>query len=165
MAIADVFLKISDGIDGESMDDKHKNEIEVDSWSWGLAQTGTGGRIGTGQGAGKASFQDIHFTAKVSKASPKLMLASATGQHLAEATLSVRKAGGQQEDYLKIKLNGVFISSYQEGGSGHGNDIVPIDQFSLNFSKIEITYKQQNEKGSVGAPVVTGYDLAANKKL
>ncbi|OSJ63249.1 hemolysin-coregulated protein, partial [Salmonella enterica subsp. enterica serovar Newport str. SHSN005] len=27
----DIFLKI-DGIDGESMDDKHKNEIEVLSW-------------------------------------------------------------------------------------------------------------------------------------
>lgn len=165
MALADFFLKISDGIDGESQDDKHKNEIEVDSWSWGVTQSGTAGRTGTGQGAGKASFHDIHFTAKVNKASPKLMLASATGQHLGEATLSVRKAGGQQEDYLKIKLSGVLISSYQEAGSGHGGDVVPVDQFSLNFSKIEITYKQQNEKGSVGSPVVTGYDLTANKKL
>jgi|SwirhisoilCB1_FD_contig_41_11906913_length_1866_multi_6_in_0_out_0_1 type VI secretion system secreted protein Hcp len=164
MAIADVFLKISDGIDGESLDDKHKNEIEIDSFSWGVTQSGTAGRTGTGQGAGKASFQDIHFTAKVNKASPKLMLACATGQHLAEATLSVRKAGGQQEDYLKIKLTGILVSSYQEGGSGHG-DIVPVDQFSLNFAKTEVTYKQQTEKGSVGSPVVTGYDLSANKKL
>ena len=72
MAIADVFLKISDGIDGESLDDKHKNEIEIDSFSWGVTQSGTAGRTGTGQGAGKASFQDIHFTAKVNKSSPTL---------------------------------------------------------------------------------------------
>jgi type VI secretion system secreted protein Hcp len=164
MALADIFLKISNSIDGESLDDKHKNEIEIDSFSWGVSQAATGGRTGSGQGAGKASFQDIHFTSKVNKASPKLWLASATGQHLDEVTLSVRKAGGQQEDYLKIKLTSVLVSSYQSGGSGHG-DIVPVDQFSLNYAKVEVTYKQQTDKGSMGAPVVAGYDVSANKKL
>ena len=72
MAIADYFLKNLDGIDGESTDDKHKNEIEVDSFSWGVTQSGTAGRTGTGRGAGKASIQDLHFTSKVNKASPKL---------------------------------------------------------------------------------------------
>ncbi|EHJ84235.1 putative cytoplasmic protein [Salmonella enterica subsp. enterica serovar Baildon str. R6-199] len=36
----DIFLKI-DGIDGESMDDKHKNEIEVLSWRWNIHQEST----------------------------------------------------------------------------------------------------------------------------
>jgi len=164
MALVDYFLKISNGIDGESKDSKHTNEIEVDSFSWGVSQSGTAGKTGTGQGAGKASFQDMHFTTRLNKASPKLKLACATGQHIDEATLVARKAGGQQEEYLKIKLTGVLVSSYQQGGSA-GGDVVPTDQFSLNYAKIEYTYQQQTDKGSVGSPVVTGYDLSANKKL
>ena len=71
MAVVDTFLKLTNGIDGESTDDKHKGEIEIDSWSWGVAQSGAGQRSGTtGSGAGKASFQDIHFVSKVNKASP-----------------------------------------------------------------------------------------------
>ena len=163
MAIADYFLKIT-GVDGESKDDKHKNEIEIDSFSFGVAQHGTAGVTGGGQGAGKASFQDIHFSSKVNKASPKLKLACATGQHIDEAMLVCRKAGGQQEEYLKIKLNGVLVSSYQLGGSGHGG-VVPEEQFSLNFSKVEFTYQEQSDKGSVGSPVKVGYDVSANKKL
>jgi type VI secretion system secreted protein Hcp len=161
MAAVDYFLKLN-GIDGESSDDKHKNEIELESWSWGVTNSGTAHHA-TGAGAGKASFQDIHFTAKLNKASPKLMLACATGDHITEATLTCRKAGGDQQEYLTIKLNDVLVSSYQTGGS-NGN-IVPIDQFSLNFAKCEETYKQQDAEGAVGQPVKVGYNIAANKKV
>ena len=163
MAAADYFLKL-DGIEGESTDDKHKNEIEVESWSWGVTNSGAGHTSGTtGSGAGKSVHQDIHFTSKLSKASPKLMLACATGSHITEATLTCRKAGGDQQEYLTIKLNDVFVSSYQSGGSSGG--IVPTDQFSLNFAKWEDTYKQQDAKGTVGQPVKVGYNLATNKKV
>jgi len=162
MAAVDYFLKL-DGIEGESADDKHKNEIELDSFSWGATQQGTAGTH-TGAGAGKVNMQDIHFTSKLSKASPKLALAVATGQAVKEATLTVRKAGGKQEEYFTIKLSDTLVSSYQTGGSGHG-DVVPVDQFSLNFAKIEIKYKPQQKDGSLGADVLAGYDVAANKKL
>jgi type VI secretion system secreted protein Hcp len=164
MATVDYFLKVS-GIDGESTDDKHKNEIELESWSFGVSNSGSGHSSGTtGSGAGKASFQDIHFVAKLSKASPKLMLACATGEHISEATLTCRKAGGDQQEYLTIKLNDAFVSSFQTGGS-NGN-IVPMDQFSLNFGKCEEVYKQQDaSKGSVSSPVKVGYNIAANKKI
>ena len=33
----DIFIKIN-GIDGESQDVTHKNEIEVLSWDWGVVQ-------------------------------------------------------------------------------------------------------------------------------
>lgn len=162
MAVGDYFLKL-DGIEGESADDKHKGTIEVESFSWGVANMGTGGTH-TGGGAGKSTFQDIHFTAPVSKASQKLFLACATGQHLKEGTLNVRKAGGKQDDFYIIKMNDVFISSYQGGGSAHGG-VLPTDQFSLNFSKIEFTYKVQQKDGSMGSGTPVGYDVAANKKI
>lgn len=164
MASVDYFLKIT-GIDGESTDDKHKNEIEVESWSFGVSNAGAGHNSGgTGSGAGKCNFQDLHFVAKISKASPKLMLACATGEHISEALLTVRKAGGEQQEYFTIKLNDAFVSSYQTGGST--GSIVPTDQFSLNYAKCEQVYKQQDSaKGSVGSPVKVGYNIAANKKI
>src|SRR6266542_976170 len=98
MAAVDFFLKL-EGVDGESADSKHKGEIDVESWSWGESQSGTHG-AGGGGGAGKVSMQDFHFVMKVNKASPKLMLACATGQHIKEATLTCRKAGKDQQEFL-----------------------------------------------------------------
>jgi type VI secretion system secreted protein Hcp len=109
-------------------------------------------------------MQDFHFVMKINKASPKLMLACATGEHIKEATLTCRKAGKEQQEFLKIKFEDLLVSSYQTGGSGHG-DIVPTDQISLNYSKIHFEYKEQKPDGTLGGAVKAGYDLKANKKL
>lgn len=161
MAQVDYFLKI-EGIDGESTDAKHKNEIDVESWSWGETNSGTHA-AGGGGGAGKVAMQDFHFVMRTNKSSPKLMLACASGQHLKGATLTCRKAGEQQQEYLIIKFSDLLISSYQTGGSA--GDIVPVDQISFNFSKIEYEYKPQKPDGSLDAPVKTGWNLKENVKV
>ena len=109
-------------------------------------------------------MQDFHFVMKVNKASPKLMLACANGEHIKKAVLTCRKAGKDQQEFLKVTLSDLLVSSYQTGGSGHG-DIVPIDQISLNFSKIEIEYKEQKADGTLGGTVKAGWDVKANKKV
>lgn len=162
MAAVDYFLKI-DGIEGESQDHKHKNEIDIDSWSWGATQSGSHAS-GGGGGAGKVSMQDFHFVMRINKASPKLMLACATGQHIKQAVLTCRKAGTEQQEFLKVTFSDLLVSSYQTGGSAHG-DILPTDQISLNFSKIEFEYKEQKPDGTLGGAVKTGYDLKQNKKV
>jgi type VI secretion system secreted protein Hcp len=161
MADVDYFLKI-DGIDGESHDAKHKNEIDVESWSWGEAQGGTG-HAGGGHGGGKVVMNDFFFVQKLSKASAKLMLACATGEHFGAAVLTCRKAGKEQQEYLKIKFTDVMVTSYQTGGGSR--DTIPTDQIALNFAKIEWEYKEQKQDGSLGAPVKAGYDPKANKKI
>lgn len=162
MAQVDYFLKL-DGIDGESTDHKHKNEIQLESWSWGETNAGSSHDQSAGSGAGKVQMQDFHFTTKTNKASPKLMLACATGQHVKKAVLTCRKAGGDQQEYQTVTMSDLLVSSYQIGGS-HG-DLIPTDQCSLNFSKIEFEYKPQDATGKVGSPVKTGYDLKLNKKV
>jgi type VI secretion system secreted protein Hcp len=162
MAAVDFFLKI-EGIDGESTDHKHKGEIDLESWSWGESQGGTHA-AGGGGGAGKVHMQDFHFVMKVNKASPKLMLACATGEHVKKAVLTCRKAGKEQQEYLKIEMTDVLVSSYQTGGSGHGG-VVPTDQISINFAKIEWDYKEQKADGTLGGSVKAGYDVKSNKKV
>src|SRR5690348_6092500 len=96
----DMFLKL-DGIKGESLDSKHKDEIQIESFSWGLAQTGTMS-AGMGGGAGKVNVHDISVTKYVDKSSPELMLACCNGKHIPSGLLTVRKAGEKPLEYLKI---------------------------------------------------------------
>jgi type VI secretion system secreted protein Hcp len=153
---ADFLLEI-DGIKGESKDSKHKETIEVDSFSWGVSNAGSHAS-GTGGGAGKASFQDMHFTATVGKASPNLALSCAQGKHIKKAVLFVRKAGGDQKDYYVITLEDLLVSSYQSGDAAGGSSI-PTDQFSLNYAKIKYEYKPQKDDGSLEAPVTMTWDI------
>ena len=149
----DAFLKI-DGIDGESTDRAHKDEIEIDSYSWGVEQAGTVGGAGGGGGAGRASAQDFHFTMPLSKASANLMLACATGAHIREATLTCRKAGGtNQIEFLKIKLSDLLVSSYAPGGSAENDR--PTESISLNFAKIEFLYTVEK----TGEQVAPSFDF------
>jgi type VI secretion system secreted protein Hcp len=162
MAQVDYFLKL-DGIDGESQDDKHKNEIEIESFSWGATNSGTAGR-GSGSGAGKVQHQDLVINKSLDKASPNLYINCCTGTHIKTATLTARKAGGGQQEYLKITLEEVLISSYQHSGA-NGSGTVPSEQVTLNFSKMELSYKEQKPDGSLGAEAKQKYDFAANKKV
>jgi type VI secretion system secreted protein Hcp len=160
MAI-DYFLKI-DGISGESLDSKHKGEIQVESWSWGEsnpAQPGGGG----GGGAGKVQMQDLAFTTRFSKASPQLILACASGKHFKDAVLTARKAGKGQQEFLTFSLSDVLVSAYQTAGAG--GDVLPGDSVSLNFSKIQVEYKLQNPDGSLGSSIKAGWDVKQNKQF
>jgi type VI secretion system secreted protein Hcp len=158
----DAFLKM-DGIAGESQDSKHKGEIEVESFSWGASQSGSFS-FGGGGGAGKVQFQDFHFVTGISKASPLLLKACATGEHIKEATITVRKSGGESQlDFMFVKMNDVLVSSYSSAGSR--GDALPSDQVSLMFAKIDFTIKTQSADGSLGGEVRAGWDLKANKAV
>jgi type VI secretion system secreted protein Hcp len=160
MAAVDYFLKL-DNIEGESKDSKHTGEIDLISWSWGATQSGTASQ-GGGLGGGKVSMQDFHFVMQINKATPKLILACAQGDHIPKAVLICRKAGTEQQEYLKYTFSDVMVSSYQTGGSG-GSGIVPTEQVSLNYTKMEIEYKEQKENGQLGGAIKAGYDLKAMK--
>jgi type VI secretion system secreted protein Hcp len=155
---ADIFAKLGD-IKGESLDDKHKDEIEVLSWSWGVANAGAHGG-GSGGGEGKASFNDLSFTHKIDKASPVLMQSCATGVHLKEATITHRKAGRGQQDYLVIKMNDVLISGVTDS---EGSDGGAMETVSLTFAKVDLEYRPQKADGSLDAGVHFKYDIKANK--
>jgi type VI secretion system secreted protein Hcp len=153
----DMFLKLGD-IKGESTDSKHKDEIEIESFSWGVTQAGSFAS-GGGGGAGKATPSDLTITKRIDKSSPVLFTSSATGKHLPEAILTVRKKGSDQHEYYVIKLNDILVSSV-DTGSG---DAVPLEKVSLNYAKIEISYVPTRSNGTPDAPVKGGYDFRLQK--
>ncbi len=152
------FLKI-DGIEGESQDKQHKGEIEVLSWSWGESQSTSS--PGGGAGAGKVIMQDVQFTMLTSKASPKLVLAGASGQRFKSATLTCRRSEQSTPVFLKITLSDVLVSSFSTNGTN--SEQLPIDQMSLNYSKIVYEVTPQKPDGSPDTVVKAGWDVKTNK--
>ena len=155
----DYFLKV-DGIVGESADAKHKGEIDVLAFSWGVSQTG-GPAKGGGGGTGKAVFDDLLVVARTSKASPALWLACAEGKHIKTAVLTCRRAGKSPVEFLKITLSDVLVSSYELDGS---DDEPPLDQIALAYGKIVTEYTPVDAAGKLQPPAKAGWDLKAGKK-
>jgi len=154
----EIFAKIGD-IKGESLDAKHKDEIEVLSFSWGVTNTASAGP-GGGVGAGKASFQDLSIVHTIDKASPRLLEACATGKHLKEATITHRKAGKGQLEYLIVKMNDVVITAVTHGGPA--GQPAP-ETVSLAFAKVDFEYRPQKPDGTLDAGIRFMYDLKASK--
>jgi type VI secretion system secreted protein Hcp len=152
---SDIFAKLGD-IKGESLDDKHKDEIEVFSFSWGVANSAGVG--GGGGAAGKATFKEFSIVHSIDKASPSLLAACATGVHLKEATITQRKAGKGQQEFLIFKMNDVIVTSVAEVSGAPDSETV-----SLAFAKIDVQYKPQKADGSLDAGIHFKYDLKANK--
>jgi type VI secretion system secreted protein Hcp len=158
----DMFLKIEGDIGGEAQDKKHKGEIDVLAWSWGMSNSGSF-HTGGGGGSGKANFQDISITKWVDIASPTLQLFCANGAQFENAVLTCRKAGKHPLEYLIIKMKKVMITSVSTGGSG-GEDRLT-ENISINFKTIDFMYQQQNEDGSGGPKKNFGWDIAANDQV
>lgn len=156
----DQFLKL-EKIKGESQDHKHKDEIDVLAWSWGLSQSGSTHQ-GKGSGAGKVSIQDLTITKYVDSATHALMLACCNGKHIPEALLTVRKAGEEPLEYLKITMSDVIVSSVSTGGSGGEDKLV--ETVSLNFGKVKVVYVPQKADGSGDAEKEMGWHIPLNKE-
>jgi type VI secretion system secreted protein Hcp len=154
-----MFLKL-EGIDGESNDDKKKNQIEILSFSLGGSNTGSFS-MAKGGGTSKVNLQDIQFTKVIDKASPNLFSSLTIGKHIDKGTLTVRKAGGDPKDYFMITMTPCIVSSYNV--SGHEGGGAPHESFSLNYDKIEVEYKTQDDKGNLGASIKKYWETSSSK--
>ena len=154
----DMFIKITD-IPGESVDSKHKAEIDVLAWSWGMSQSGTT-HTGGGSGAGKVNVNDLSITKFVDKASPKLQLFCCNGKHIKEALLVVRKAGEKPLEYIKITMSDCIVTSVSTGGSG-GEDRLT-ENVTLNFATVKFEYTPQKPDGSGDTAIPYTWKISQN---
>jgi len=152
-AAFDAFLKL-DGIEGEVRDQDHAKEILIDSFSFGVSNTPVAG----GGGTGKASFSDLSFTKLLDKSSPQLYLHCAQGKPIRSAVLTLRKSGGDRNEFYVVTLTDVLVTSVQTGGASSGQ---PTESFSLNYTKIEWKYVPEDDTGAQLPPVITSWDLQA----
>lgn len=157
----DYFLKI-DGIKGEAQDAKHKDEIDVLSWSWGMNQSSTT-HMGGGGGSGKVNVADLTIAKYVDKATPNLMLFCMNGKHIPKMLLTARKAGENPVEYMKITMEEGLIAAVSDAGTA--SDDRSMESVTLNFAKVKVEYTPQKPDGTADATVTIGWDIAQNVKM
>jgi type VI secretion system secreted protein Hcp len=158
----DVFLKIGT-IPGESTDSAHSEWIEISSYSFGVSQGSSGSRSDAGAAAGgRADFHEFSITKNVDKATPKLMLSCAKGEHIASITVELCRATGDKTKYLEYKLSDVIVTSATT--TGHSTADLPTESVNFNYGKVETTYFATDHKtGKSKGQVAANWDLTANK--
>jgi type VI secretion system secreted protein Hcp len=149
MGAGDMFLSVNGArhgqINGEAHDDKHKNEIEVLGWSWGMQGKAS---LGGGGATGKATIRELRITKRVDKASTALMSAVRTNEAIKEAILTVRKVGKTPLEYFKVKIeDGRVISIDIEAADDSANPVL-IEKVTFSFNKISIEYTPQGPDGN-----------------
>ncbi len=160
----DAFLKIAT-VPGESTDDKHKDWIEVLSYSWGLSQPHAGSRSSGGAAAAeRVNLSDLSVVKTLDKASPKLFLACAKGEHINEVKLELCRATGDKQKYMEYKLSDVIVSGVRPGGSAQGSEALPLEEVSFNYGKIEWSYTETDHKtGKPKGDVKANWSVVENK--
>jgi type VI secretion system secreted protein Hcp len=160
-ATEDCFLRV-DGVMGDSVDARHRGEIELVGWSLAMVNAGTASMTAGGAASGRADFQPLKTTQRVDRAVPTLVQLGAAGQHVQAAILACRRAGRDAGEYLKVTLQDVMISGVRLSDSAEGQ---PSAEVTLVYGRITIEYRPQMPDGNLGQPVVTGWDVRANKRL
>ena len=152
----DFFLKL-DSITGEAVDDKHKDWIQLLSWSWGARQVtsvaGTGG-----SGAGKADLQDFAIQKFTDKASTPIFKALTMGTHIKTGTLEAVKSGGAGKPFLKVDFQELYVTNHQLSGSSE----IPSESVSFSYNQIKIEYSTQDEKGVITTAGSVTYNTKTN---
>jgi type VI secretion system secreted protein Hcp len=163
MAVAknvDIFLKL-DGVKGESKDEKHRGEIDIFDYDLEVNQEGTR-HTGSGGGAGKATFGDLMITCQVDTSTTDLFQCCASGKHIAQAVLTLRKAGDKPLEFFVGTLIDIVVSKVKlkAPNSDEQRHLVEVH---LNYAKIKLKYYPQSDSGVAGVPTEGGWDIAANK--
>jgi type VI secretion system secreted protein Hcp len=149
-----------DGCKGEATDDKHKEEIDVDSYSWGMSHPVDPG--GTGQSAGESTATQLVVSKTVDKATPNLMKFCMNAKSFPTVVLTCRKRGENPIEYMKITMKNAIVASVQDSGSGDGSPAQ--ESVSFAFTAVEVEYTPQKEDGTPDGSVKATWDFAANKE-
>jgi type VI secretion system secreted protein Hcp len=146
---ADTFLHVqtkrAGKIKGEATTDGHVDDIEVRSWTWGVAASSA---IGSTAATGRRQYKHLVVVKRIDSASTALLSALATNDEVKEATLTLRKAGGDALDYYKMKLAAARIVSIDVSVDEHAT---PVETVGIAYTKIDVEYKRQQSAGIPGA--------------
>ena len=160
MSVIDMFLKI-DGIEGESQDAKHPGELDLLTHDKRVDNpTGLAAKLGDDPSEllGVSTWPDANFTMIVDKAYPKLLQACVNGDRIQKAVLTMRKAGTDPQEFLKVTYTDVLISKCEIALDPDQNQ-VPIVTFAFNFAQIQEEYKTQQADGSLSGPIKYAYSI------
>jgi type VI secretion system secreted protein Hcp len=148
-----IYIK-ADDITGGSTREAYKEQIEASSAQFGAHRAVTF-RDGSGGAGGEAALSEITFTKSMDNSSVELLKRVCTGKVIPTTEITWTKSSGDGEvEFYKVKLTDSLISSYSTSASGGlGDNVTPMESFSLAYKKIEFSYTPQNNDGTPGAAI------------
>jgi type VI secretion system secreted protein Hcp len=152
----DYFLKL-DGIQGESQDDKNKDTIQLQSFSWGASQKSSVAGTG-GSGAGKADLSDFTIMKYLDKASAPLFKSLVKGTHIKTGTVIAIKSGGDGKPFLKLDFKELYVTQVSFAASSE----IPSETVSFSYNEIKIEYSTQNEQGIMTTTGAVTHNVKSN---
>jgi type VI secretion system secreted protein Hcp len=143
---SDIFLHVqtkrAGKVKGESTTEGHADDIEIHAWGWGAS---AGSAIGSTAATARRQYRPLVVTKGIDSASTGLMAALATNDEVKEATLTMRKAGGEALDYYRLTLKKARVVSVEIDVDEQGH---PVERVSFTFTAIDIEYKRQDGAGA-----------------
>lgn len=157
---ADAFLHVqtkrAGKVKGEVVAKDHTDDILVLGWQWGLSASSA---LGNKQATGRRSYSALTVHKHIDSATTALMSALATNDEVKEAKLTLRRAGGQQEDFFIVKLEQARITSLQHSGEADGSTR---ETLTIAFTKVEVEYRPQKASGGRGGSTMFNDELHEN---
>ena len=145
---SDIFLHVqtkrAGKIKGESVVAGHVDDIVLNTWQWGLAASSA---IGSNQATGRRSYTALTVQKCIDQSTTGLMSALATNDLVKEAKLTMRKAGGTQEDYFILTLKDARITGVSHTTAADGQTT---ESVAIMFTKVDVEYRPQKTTGGRG---------------
>lgn len=155
-----IYMQVSD-IKGESKVRGYENWIELNGFSFSVSKV-----VSSKGGAGKATFNDIKIQKYMDLSSTALISNAATGKTIKTVVIDVVRDTGE-DDYVvtKYTLSDVLVSSFNQAHSTGEDSETGVEEITLNYSKIVVTYTPVQANGKPGAQTKFSWDIAANRAM
>ncbi|MBL8347637.1 MAG: type VI secretion system tube protein Hcp [Rubrivivax sp.] len=155
----DIFLHVmakrAGKVKGEARSAGHTDDIVVSGWRWGLSVSSS---VGMTRETSLRSYNALTVFKSIDSATTALMSALASNDEIKEAKLTMRRAGGEQEDFFLITLKDARIASvnHEVDADGETREIV-----AISFTQVEVEYRGQRATGGRGASSIFADNLPA----
>ena len=154
--MAEMFLKL-DGVDGESLDHAHTNEIEILSWSWNT-ENPVRWDLNQGGQSTKVKIHHIDIKKACDKASVTLYQNLVTGKHIKSAKITCRKNDGENKfEYLIVDLTDLMIAKVEWTGTGENQSLD--ETVHISFAEFKLTYLVQADSGNPNGVKNFGFNI------
>jgi type VI secretion system secreted protein Hcp len=156
---SDIFLSVQTKrggkVKGEATTPGHEEHINVLSWQWGVSAASS---LDATAATARRSWRALSVTKGIDSATTSLMAALATNDEVKEAVLTMRRAGGNAQDYFTITLKEARLIQIEHSVAASGDTQ---EELRIAFRKVEVEYRQQEQSGGRGAASVFSDDIAA----
>lgn len=152
-----------DAVPGESMLEGYTDKIICLGFQHNVSMPMNWDVTNMKRTVGKTQHGDFVITKKFEISSPKINYYCSMGKEFAQVTISCFQADGGEDNFMlfcEYTLDNAIISDYSVAG---GSNDIPVEQFSLNYSKIKWLYKKQKVDNEQEGQIAYEFDLAAAK--